>query len=358
MNSLESVTFSGSNNIQNIISRVTGGNPSNIDGLIRSTIPNADMYFLNPYGIVFGDNAKLDVQGSFHASTADYLRLGENGRFNTSNPNDSILTVAPVEAFGFITDLSSSITMKNSDLSVLAGNSLSLIGGNLLLQGDSAVIFDEGRYKAITADSKLTAKGGRINLASIASGELNYQDFRLDGKGSKVTLNKTLLETSAESSGSVFIRAGQLIMQEAVIQANTLGNKTGKEINIEADEFININGNLETILSKTFANAKGGSINIITPDLKIVGSAINSSSFADGDAGDVYIQADKFEMNQGGLIGSGAKGTGKSSKFYIEAKDSLTLIGQRAITTISDGEKFINYPSIIATSARSGVEKT
>ncbi|MFK5971384.1 MAG: filamentous hemagglutinin N-terminal domain-containing protein, partial [Candidatus Marithrix sp.] len=104
LNSLESATFSGSSNINNIISRVTGGNLSNIDGLIRSTIPNADMYFLNPYGIIFGENAKLDIQGSFHASTADYLRLGENGRFDARNINDSLLTIAPIEAFGFLTN--------------------------------------------------------------------------------------------------------------------------------------------------------------------------------------------------------------------------------------------------------------
>ena len=74
---LESATFSGQNHIQAVISCVTGGNPSNIDGFFRSTIPGADVYFLNPYGILFGPNAKLDVQGSFHASTADYLRLGD-----------------------------------------------------------------------------------------------------------------------------------------------------------------------------------------------------------------------------------------------------------------------------------------
>jgi filamentous hemagglutinin family protein len=53
----ESATFSGPNNIENIISRVTGGNPSQINGLFRSTIPNADVYFLNPYGIMFGEGA-------------------------------------------------------------------------------------------------------------------------------------------------------------------------------------------------------------------------------------------------------------------------------------------------------------
>jgi len=81
--------------VQNIISRVTGGNPSSIDGTLRSTIPNADWYFLNPYGIMFGPNAKLDVQGGFHASTADYLRLSDGGRFEVRTPQNSLLTVAP-----------------------------------------------------------------------------------------------------------------------------------------------------------------------------------------------------------------------------------------------------------------------
>ncbi|MCP3873928.1 MAG: filamentous hemagglutinin N-terminal domain-containing protein, partial [Desulfobacteraceae bacterium] len=102
LNRAESATFSGPNSVNNVISRVTGGNPSQIDGLIRSTIPNADMYLLNPHGIMFGKNARLDVQGGFHASTADYLRLKDGGRFDARQPKNSILTVAPVEAFGFL----------------------------------------------------------------------------------------------------------------------------------------------------------------------------------------------------------------------------------------------------------------
>jgi filamentous hemagglutinin family protein len=104
LNSPESAPFSGPNNVSNVISLVTGGNPSNIDGLIRSTIPNADMYFLNPYGIMFGPHAQLDVQGSFQASTADYLRLGDDGRFDARHPSESLLTVAPVSAFCFFTN--------------------------------------------------------------------------------------------------------------------------------------------------------------------------------------------------------------------------------------------------------------
>ena len=69
----ERATFSGPDQIRNVISRVTGGARSDIDGTIRSTIPGADcdFYFINPPGILFGPNASLDLQGSFHVSTAD-----------------------------------------------------------------------------------------------------------------------------------------------------------------------------------------------------------------------------------------------------------------------------------------------
>ncbi|OQX27092.1 MAG: hypothetical protein BWK80_07005, partial [Desulfobacteraceae bacterium IS3] len=73
----ESATFSGPASVKNIISRVTGGSASWIDGKLASTISGADLYFLNPAGVMFGSNASLDLSGSFHVSTADYLRLGE-----------------------------------------------------------------------------------------------------------------------------------------------------------------------------------------------------------------------------------------------------------------------------------------
>ncbi|MDM8565496.1 filamentous hemagglutinin N-terminal domain-containing protein [Candidatus Halobeggiatoa sp. HSG11] len=354
LNSSESATFSGPNSVQNILSRVTGGNPSNIDGLIRSTIPNADMYFLNPYGIMFGPNSKLDVQGSFHASTADYLRLGENGRFDARNPGDSLLTVAPVEAFGFLTDTPASITTQDSVLSVSNGKTLSLIGGDLELNGSSSVTFDEGNFKAMEATSKLTAKAGRINLVSMNSGELINQDFKLSGKGGDITLNKTLLETSGENSGSVFIRAGKLVMQKAVIQANTLGNQDGQEINIEIAESIDISGNMQSILSKTFATGKGGDINIVTPNLTVNGSIIDLSSFAEGNGGDIKIHTTRTEFIHGGASESNSFGKGKGGNFFLEAEESLSVLGQRKGTLIGNNFKYIDFPSKISTSGYGG----
>ena len=356
LNRLESATFSGPNSLNNIISRVTGGNPSNIDGLIRSAIP-ADMYFLNPNGIMFGPNAQLDVQGSFHASTADYLRLGENGRFDARLPSDSLLTVAPVAAFGFLTDSPKSISTQDSKLSVPYGQTLSLIGGDLSLNGNSPVMFDEGNFMAISARSILSAQGGRVNLASAASrGEIipSELELELNTEGGQINIDKTLIETSGAGSGAVFIRGEQLVMQDTTIQANTMGNENGKGIDLKLTESINISGNLQAIKSESFGSGNAGNLTISVPDLEIKRSRISTRNYAQGDGGDIDIETIRIKMNDGGLIGSGTYGIGKGSNFNIKATESISLLGENSDTYIYGGVLFINYPTNISTSSHIG----
>ncbi len=71
----ETATFTGPHQIKNVINRVTGGTVSTIDGTLRSLMPQADFYFLNPAGIMIGEHAQLNVPGSVHLSTADVLRF-------------------------------------------------------------------------------------------------------------------------------------------------------------------------------------------------------------------------------------------------------------------------------------------
>jgi filamentous hemagglutinin family protein len=87
--------------IKHILSRVTGRQRSEIDGTLKSTIPGTHLYLLNPSGVMFGPHATLDVQGSFHVSTADYLRLADGARFFTRLSEQSTLSVAPQWLLGF-----------------------------------------------------------------------------------------------------------------------------------------------------------------------------------------------------------------------------------------------------------------
>ena len=88
--------FNNADNISNIFSRVTGGNISNIDGLIRAN-DSASLFLINPNGIVFGENARLDIGGSFYGSSASSI-LFEDGEFSAADlDNPPLLTVnAPI----------------------------------------------------------------------------------------------------------------------------------------------------------------------------------------------------------------------------------------------------------------------
>lgn len=88
--------------IQNIITRVTDGSASWIDGPLCSEIPGADLYFLNPSGVMFGPNATLSLDASFHVSTADYLRMGREEQFPAVADKNAVLPAEAPTAFGFL----------------------------------------------------------------------------------------------------------------------------------------------------------------------------------------------------------------------------------------------------------------
>ncbi len=377
LNRLESATFSGPDSVQNILSRVTGGNPSNIDGLLRSTIPNADMYFLNPYGVMFGPNAQLDVQGSFHAGTADYLRLGENGRFDARLPSDSLLTVAPIASFGFLTDAPSSITLQDSNLSVSEGKTLSLIGGDLTMNGELLSISGKVAVFSKEFTTQLDAPNGRINLASTASkGEVIPTESGLDvnARTGNFIIDHSKITTSGKGGGDIFIRAGLLKLINSDITGDTFGGQPGGMIDILADNII-LDGaeNYSYISSSSFGSGFGGRINlsakyldlsngaIIRTDVVGIGSAgsisinvaetlsfsgkymyeiqvpsvISSTTFGVGQGGNVEVEARNLGLIDGPQIGSNTFGSGKSGNVSVKVTDTLTLSGKDKVGMVS-----------------------
>ncbi len=147
-----SVTFTGPANIDNIVSRVTGGHPSLIDGTLGSTIDGANMFFLNPSGVLFGPSAALDVKGSFHVSTADQLHFADGKTLETGQPLASGLSIAAPTAFGFLDRHPAGIAMLGGALRVERREHLSLTGGDLTIAGGA-----------------LVAPHGHIRLISVAS---------------------------------------------------------------------------------------------------------------------------------------------------------------------------------------------
>ncbi len=122
-------------NIENILSRVTGGQPSMIDGTLQSQMPSANLFFLNPQGVMFGPNARLDIGGAFHVSTADFLRFDDGAILHTDLEQASTLTLAPVAAFGFSNHEPAGISVQGSRLHADIGQGLFIISGHLTIAG-------------------------------------------------------------------------------------------------------------------------------------------------------------------------------------------------------------------------------
>ena len=224
----ESATFSGPDSISNVFSRVTGGNPSNINGLLRSTIPSAGFYFLNPNGVMFGPNATLDVNGSFHVSTADELHLTDGGVFSAVKPDPAkkLLTSAPPSAFGFLPPPGgkpASLIMNGATLKVQNERSLSVTAGDVQITG-----------------GKLIAPSGRVNVVSAASaGEVEFGTTDLNSKINVQSISQlgevdlaqgAQIQVDGVQSGSVVIHAGNLRLIGAAITSQSLSGTAGKKI--------------------------------------------------------------------------------------------------------------------------------
>lgn len=339
----ESATFSGPNSVNNIIGRVTGGQVSTIDGTLRSTIPGASLWLLNPAGVLFGENASLDVPGSVHISTADYLRLSDGGRFDARTPGNSVLTVAPVEAFGFLGDRPGSITINGSFLQVPEGQTLSLIGGDITLT-NATVYAPAGRLNVAAVGSAGEVAPTETDLTMQGFSQLGTLTIERDPTAPIVTVDMGEpfgevplgdLDTSGVGGGAIFIRGRNWLSQGGMVFSDTYGAQAGRDVDIQ------ITGSMQfgstQLTAVTYAQGDAGSITINAGNLLVDGqgsgdftgiassaqpgstgavgeinltvaetlsllngSIISVSTFAQGDAGSVTISADNVLIDRQG----------------------------------------------------------
>ncbi|HIJ87724.1 MAG TPA: filamentous hemagglutinin N-terminal domain-containing protein [Desulfuromonadales bacterium] len=294
----ETVTFTpdGSTGpISNIISRVTGGTVSSIDGLLSSSqITGANFYLLNPSGILIGPNASLDVGGSFHLSTADYLKFDNNELFHANPAANSVLSVAEPSAFGFLAANPASISGDTAYLTVPEGKTISLIGGDISYKGDPNAPY-----------YILDAPGGRINIIGVASpGEVNLglADSGISSftRLGNVTLNDygfLVVEGRAhdaggaplQPAGSVYIRGNEIMLKDSGIYAygNPAGSVDIRGSSLKLDNY--------SIFAYSFGDVDhpGTSFRAnLTQNMSMLNaSSIESKTYGSGRAGDIILSA-------------------------------------------------------------------
>lgn len=331
----ETATFSGAATISNVIGRITGGNPSYIDGTVRNTIPNADLYLINPSGLMFGVNAKLDVQGSFYASTADVLHLSEGGNFQAQISQDSLLSSAPPSAFGFLGNDISELQLDGSQLKVTAGKDISLISGKLTLRPNIAA-------KQISA---LDTVGGNIHLAGVVQGDIHIGNgWNLAGQGGDVTVRSSRLNNTADKSGNIYIRGGNFILDNSTVTTLTASQNGGK-IDIQGNNVEISSGS--RMSSTSLKNGNSGDISIQATEsitlhgqdttgagVTIAANARGTEAIS-GNAGNITLKTAKLLMDDGAKLGSASYGAGNGGTILLDATDSVILQGEDKQTTSS-----------------------
>ncbi|MCP4702663.1 MAG: filamentous hemagglutinin N-terminal domain-containing protein [Gammaproteobacteria bacterium] len=319
----EAAVFTGPAAVDNIISRVTGGSASHVDGTLGVAIPGADVYFLNPAGVLFGPNARLNLPGSLYVSTADTLYLGETGRFDAARPQQSTLTTAPPTAFGFLTDTPAPISKDHGFLEVFENKILAFAGGDITLR-DGQAKFNEDLQRS----SFMRARGGQIHLVSVASkgkmpldpeGAANAAFERL---GTVVITDDTAgeenfsasrgignLDTSYRGGGKIYIRGGRIELDNAYLFADTLGEKDGQGITIDAAEELKFSGGA-----------------------RVTATAVYNPFFEKitGNAGDITIKAESVSIRGGSQISSGSQARTESAagNISVSSEKSIEISGR------------------------------
>ncbi|MEO5330567.1 MAG: filamentous hemagglutinin N-terminal domain-containing protein [Magnetococcus sp. YQC-5] len=301
----ETADFQGSN-VSNIISRVTGGTKSEIDGTIKSSISGANLYFMNPNGVMFGPNASLDVSGSFHVTTADYLKFGEEGKFYANQSTSSQLVAVDPSAFGFLGAKTNGVVLDSSILIIQPSKDLSLVGGPISLN-----------------NSSLVSEGGNIFLMSANSyGEVNRNQ------------NKISLQ-NMNALGVVSLQRDKAFTNYADLDVSNMTS------NMNAGSILIIGKNLEQNGSLISADG-GGRINVnVTDNVVLNGAGVKNggmmyASSGSGKSGEIVINASAIDMKNNGIIAASPKKSGRSVGVTVVA-NQITLDDKSIISTSGDG---------------------
>ena len=317
--------FDNAAEINNIFSRVTGGNISDINGSIRAN--DANLFLVNPAGIIFGNNASLNLGGgSFYGSTADSI-LFQDGEFSAVDlDNPPLLTINAPIGLNF-RDNPAPIEVNGSELAVAAGQNLSLLGGNLTLR-DSVRLFTPG------ANVQL----GAISGSGIVELDENFRfNFPENIALADVFLNDDIgINVTSNDGGSISINGNNIeLLGNSRLIAGISDNNGSPEsqagnITINSTGDLKLEGN-SFIVNRVGNNAQGngGGIQITTSSgITLDGNSFINSEVGEGgqgNAGNIQIDTTSLTLNNRSSVGSQTFGQGNSGNVTINAEDTVAI---------------------------------
>ncbi len=328
--------FNNAIGIENIFSRVTGGSISNIDGVIKAN-GAANLFLINPNGIIFGSNASLNIGGSFIGSTASSLNFADGTEFSATDTQTQPLLTVNVPIGLQLGNNPAPVKVQGSDLEVKPNQNLALVGGEVSL--------DKG---------KLIAPGGRIELGGLSTaGKVGLNEngslfFPNNVARSDVFLtNSTSVNVRAGGGGFITINARNLV----VSGGSKLKAGIGQDL-----------GTTEAQAGEVEINAS----DIVSFDASKVENQVDKNAF--GNAGNIKITTASLFLNNNTELNAGTWGVGNAGKVIINASDRISMISNGQLQSrvnkkavgnsggidITTGNLFLKLSGISATTEGTG----
>ncbi|MEG3436808.1 filamentous hemagglutinin N-terminal domain-containing protein [Pannus brasiliensis CCIBt3594] len=326
----QTVHFSNPATVTNIINRVTGTSASRIDGTIGAN-GTANVFLINPNGIIFGANARLNIGGSFLATTANSVRFADGSEFSAVDTSVPVLSVSVPVGLQFGASPQAIINRANdgaavdpnglpTGLRVLSGQSIALVGGDVRLEGGN-----------------LTAYGGRIAIGSV--GDNSFVSLAPDALGWRLgyggvsrfqdiqVSNAASIDASGPA-GTIDLQGRRIAIGEG---SAIILNTRGRNNNDELTDGSTASGDLTLNASD--------SISLTTPPADASFSAIAVQTDSVGNIGNVYLNTVRLTVRDGSVISAGTVGPGNAGQVVINASESVEIVGV--------GQ---NIPSLLTTS--------
>ena len=319
--------FNNQSDIVNIFSRVTGGDISNIDGLIGAN-GDASLFLINPAGIIFGEGAALDLGGSFTASTAESIVFTDNVEFSTTDATEPpLLTINQPLGLNFGNN-PGDIAVNGSNLEVNNSETLALFGGNVTITGGQ-IIAPEANIEL----GGLTAAG----QISFTQSEDTFNSFSFPeaiARGNVTLTNVTNVNVRAAGGGNIKVNARNLVLSGAsnlrtgiTPESNSTEAQAGN-INLNATEDI-------TVSQESRIDNRVGELGV-------------------GNAGEIKINTNNLFLKEGGRVSATTEGQGNAGTVTINASGNISADGESESSQFPSGI----YSQVVGEGESGGIEIT
>jgi filamentous hemagglutinin family protein len=309
-----SAVFQNGTDVQNIISRVTGSSISNIDGSLKAN-GTANLFLLNPNGIIFGPNAELNIGGSFVASTANSLKFADGSEFSATNASaPPLLTLNVPVGLQYGLSPGRIVNQSKFGLQVPLSKTLALVGGEVALEGGN-----------------LNAPGGRIEVGSVASNSLIHLNSTNKGLDLSYEGVQNFQDIHLSQRAVIDVSDPSLLVGSGDIQVQ------GRHVTLtDGSQISSITGG--SISAGTVEVTASESVELIGTSADDFATNLNTVTLGDGNAGDLKIKTGQLIIRDGAIVTTGSVSQrqnpssvkGRGGNLSVDASESVEVSGRSA----------------------------